>query len=59
MAAALTKKSDNKNTFHLRTTVQSFKAPARFVLGFHDEADLLGSKDFIKYVSKLDAKKVF
>jgi len=59
MAAAFAKNTKEKNRYHVKTRVQSFKAPARFVLGFHDETDLIGSKEFIKYVSKLDAKKVF
>lgn len=59
MASVFSRPAKGKNRFHFKARVQSFKAPARFVLGFHDETDLIGSPEFIKYVSRLDAKKVF
>jgi hypothetical protein len=33
--------------------VQSFKAPGRFVMGFLEEIQVIGSVDFIKYMDKL------
>lgn len=59
MAAAFVKPAEGKKRYHLKARVQSFKAPGRFVLGFQEEADLLGSKEFIRYVSRLDAGKEF
>lgn len=59
MAAAFAKPLSGSKRYHFKARVQSFKAPARFVLGFQEEADLIGSKEFIRYVSKLDAGKSF
>jgi predicted DNA-binding transcriptional regulator YafY len=57
MAAALCRAVPGKKTYRLIAKVQSFKAPGRFVLGFHDEIDVLGSAPFAKYVKMMDDKK--
>jgi len=49
--------SSGKKKYKLKAKVQSFKAPGRFVLGFHDEINVLGSVQFSKYVKMMDAKK--
>jgi proteasome accessory factor C len=57
MATAFTKPVDGKKKYRLKARVQSFKAPGRFVLGFHDEIDVLGSSQFARYVKMMDDKK--
>jgi hypothetical protein len=39
-----------KDKFHLKTNVQGFIAPARFVHGMKKDVKVLGSKDFIEYL---------
>ncbi len=41
------------NKYHFKANVQSFKAPGRFVMGFLEELQVLGSKEFVRYVSKI------
>lgn len=57
MAAAMCKAIPGKRKYRLTVKVQSFKAPGRFVLGFHDEIDVIGSPAFAKYVKMMDDKK--
>ncbi len=38
--------------YHFKTKVQSFLAPSRFVLGFRSEVEVVGSKEFEKYIDK-------
>jgi proteasome accessory factor C len=45
-------KSNSDHSFVFSAKVQSFQAPARFVHGFYDDVTVLGSKAFIRYLSK-------
>ena len=44
------------NKYHFKANVQSFKAPGRFVMGFYEDVEVLGSKEFILYIQKLTKK---
>jgi len=46
------------NNYHFKAMVQSFKAPGRFVLGFYEDVQVLGSKEFLGYIKKLTPKKI-
>ncbi len=47
----------DSDKFHFKATVQNFKAPGRFVMGFKDEIKILGSNEFIYFIQKLEMKK--
>lgn len=47
----------DSDKFYFKTNVQSFKAPGRFVMGFKDDIKVIGSKEFIYFIQKLDMKK--
>lgn len=42
--------------YYFMAKVQSFQAPGRFVLGFLEDVKVLGSKDFIRYISRIVKK---
>jgi proteasome accessory factor C len=44
--------------YHFTAKVQSFKAPGRFVLGFLEDVNVLGSKDFIRYINRIVKKNL-
>jgi hypothetical protein len=46
------KKLNVKNQFLLKASVQSFKAPARFVRGLENEIQVVGSKAFMNYLKR-------
>lgn len=46
------------NNYHFKAMVQSFKAPGRFVMGFYEDVQVLGSKEFLGYIKKLTKKNI-
>jgi len=42
--------------YYFMAKVQSFQAPGRFVLGFLEDVKVVGSKDFIRYISRIVKK---
>lgn len=52
MSAAFIKPIPDTGKYHFKANVQSFKGPKRFVMGFLDEVQVLGSKEFIRFIQK-------
>jgi proteasome accessory factor C len=52
MSAAFIKPLPDSGKYYFKAMVQSFLAPGRFVLGFSDEVEVLGSKEFIRFIQK-------
>lgn len=44
--------------YYFMAKVQSFQAPGRFVLGFLEDVKVVGSKDFIRYISRIVKKNI-
>jgi hypothetical protein len=42
--------------YYFMAKVQSFQAPGRFVLGFLEEVDVVGSKEFLRFIQKVVKK---
>jgi predicted DNA-binding transcriptional regulator YafY len=53
MSTAFIKPIPDTGKYYFKANVQSFKAPGRFVMGFLEEIQVIGSDDFIKYMNKL------
>lgn len=47
----------NSDRYHFKATVYSYKGPGRFVMGFLDEINLVGSDKFRRYLKKLMSGK--
>jgi hypothetical protein len=58
MSNAFLKQIPETGKYYFKAKVQSFKAPSRFVLGFLEEVQVVGSKEFVKYVQRLVSKKL-
>ena len=58
MSAAFFKSIPDSGKYYFKANVQSFKAPGRFVLGFLEEVQVLGSKEFIRFIQKVVKKKI-
>lgn len=43
--------------YHFKAMVQNFKAPGRFVLGFSEDVEVVGSDEFVEYINELMMKK--
>jgi predicted DNA-binding transcriptional regulator YafY len=56
MSAALIKPIADTGRYYFKANVQSFKAPARFVMGFLDEVQVLGSKEFLRHIQRVAPK---
>ena len=56
MSAALIKPVPETGKYYFKANVQSFQAPGRFVLGFLEEVQVLGSKEFIRFIQKVIKK---
>lgn len=56
-SAAFIKSEPGSDRYVFVAKVQSFQAPGRFVLGLPDEIEVIGSKEFIRYIDKLGNKK--
>jgi len=46
------KKLENGN-YYFKASVQDFKAPARYVLGFYNAINVIGSKEFRQYLNRI------
>ena len=44
--------------YYFMAKVQSFQAPGRFVLGFLEDVQVVGSKDFIRYINRIVKKNL-
>ena len=58
MSTAFFKPIPDTGKYYFKANVQSFKAPGRFVLGFLEEVQVLGSKEFIRFIQKVVKKKI-
>lgn len=56
MSAAFVKPLLNSGKYHFKSKVQSFLAPGRFVMGFSEEVQVIGSKEFVRYIQKMRRK---
>jgi predicted DNA-binding transcriptional regulator YafY len=56
MSAAFIKPIPDTGKYYFKANVQSFKAPGRFVMGFLEEIQVIGSEDFKRYIQKLGSK---
>ena len=56
-SAAFIKPEPGSDRYIFVAKVQSFQAPGSFVLGLPDEIEVIGSKEFIRYIDKLGNKK--
>lgn len=56
MSAAFIKPITDTGKYYFKANVQGFQAPGRFVLGFLEEVEVLGSKEFIRFIQKVVKK---
>lgn len=56
MSAAFIRSIPETGKYYFKANVQSFQAPGRFVLGFLEEVQVLGSKEFIRFIQKVVKK---
>lgn len=56
MSAAYKKTMPDTSKYYFKANVQSYKAPGRFVMGFLEEVEMLGSKEFPQYIQRLIQK---
>jgi hypothetical protein len=56
MSAAFIKPIPDTGKYYFKANVQSFQAPGRFVMGFLEEVQVLGSKEFIRFIQKVVKK---
>lgn len=56
MSAAFVKPLLDSGKYHFKSKVQSFLAPGRFVMGFSEEVNVIGSKEFVRYIQKMRRK---
>ena len=56
MSAAFIKPLPDSGKYYFKAKVQSFLAPGRFVLGFSEEVQVIGSNEFVRYVQKVRKK---
>ena len=56
MSTAFIKPIPDTGKYYFKANVQSFQAPGRFVLGFLEEVDVVGSKEFIRFIQKVVKK---
>jgi predicted DNA-binding transcriptional regulator YafY len=56
MSAAFIKPIPDIGKYYFKANVQSFQAPGRFVMGFLEEVQVLGSKEFIRFIQKVVKK---
>jgi len=53
MSTAFIKPIPDTGKYYFKANVQSYQAPGRFVMGFLEEAQVLGSKEFIRFIQKV------
>ena len=56
MSAAFIQPISETGKYHFKSKAQSFLAPGRFVLGFSEEVNVIGSKEFVRYIQKMRKK---
>ncbi len=56
MSAAFIKQIPDTGKYYFKANVQSFKAPGRFVMGFLEEVQVVGSKEFVRYIQRVVQK---
>lgn len=56
MSALFIKPIQDTGKYYFKANVQSFKAPGRFVMGFIKEVQVLGSKEFVRYIQRVVQK---
>ena len=56
MSAAFIKPIPETGKYYFKANVQSFKAPGRFVMGFLEEIQVIGSEEFKRYIQRLGSK---
>jgi predicted DNA-binding transcriptional regulator YafY len=56
MSTAFIKHIPDMDKYYFKANVQSFQAPGRFVMGFLEEVQVLGSKEFIRFIQKVVKK---
>jgi proteasome accessory factor C len=56
MSAAFIKPITDTGKYYFKANVQSFQAPGRFVMGFLEDVQVLGSKEFVRYVQRIVRK---
>lgn len=56
MSAAFIKSIPDTGKYYFKANVQSFKAPGRFVMGFLEEIQVIGSEEFKRYIERLGSK---
>ena len=56
MSAAFVKPLPDSGKYYFNAQVQSFLAPGRFVMGFSEEVQVIGSKEFVRYIEKIRRK---
>ena len=57
MSISYIKPEPNSDRFSFRAKVQSFMAPGRFVLGLPEDIQVIGSKEFVRYINQSTEKK--
>ena len=53
MSAAYIKLMPNSGKYYFKANVQSFKAPGRFVMGFLEDIQVIGSIEFKRYIQRI------
>ena len=56
MSTAFIKPIPNTSKYYFKANVQSFKAPGRFVMGFLEDIQVLGSIEFKRYIQRIVSK---
>ena len=56
MSTAFIKSIPDTGKYYFKANVQSFKAPGRFVMGFLEEIQVIGSEEFKRYIQRLGSK---
>jgi hypothetical protein len=56
MSAAFIKPILDTGKYYFKAKVQSYKAPGRFVMGFLEEVNVVGSKEFVRYIQRVVLK---
>jgi predicted DNA-binding transcriptional regulator YafY len=57
MSTAFIKPILETGKYYFKANVQSFKAPGRFVMGFLEEIQVIGSEEFKLYIQRLGSKR--
>jgi hypothetical protein len=58
MSIPYIKHNPDTDLYCFKSKVQSFQAPGRFVLGFLEDVEVVGSKEFIRYIRRIMKKKL-